>query len=201
MSLCDTVLPHAVPRVSTVQPDELRETTFSQLIMAYCSHCSVTHSCVFTHLFLHLMNTLNFTSHVYVGEIIIWCQTCSRVLGCVFCVLREVCCACGLQSVSGNGLISKDLRKLEVKWQMHLVHSNFRGAGEGIVIFSDFSAETVGQKKWVSSRVEQLSSGKRDKCGLVPQCPKVPPATMLDWKNKYISSKNHCKTNTLFNRG
>lgn len=87
MSLCDTVLPRAVTRVSTGQPDELRETTFSQLILAFCSRCSVTHSCLFTHLFLPLMNTLNFTLHVYVGEIIVWCQTCSRVLGCVFCVL------------------------------------------------------------------------------------------------------------------
>lgn len=89
MSLCDTVLPHAAPCVSTVEPDELRGTTFSQLIMAYCFHCSVTHSCVFTHLFLCLMNTLNFTLHVYVGEIIVWCQTCSRVLECVFCVLAR----------------------------------------------------------------------------------------------------------------
>lgn len=57
-----------------------------------------------------------------------------------------------------------------------------QGAGEGIVIFSNFRVETVRQKKRVSSRVEQLSSVKacRDKCGLVPRCPKVPPATMLD---------------------
>lgn len=44
---------------------------------------------------------------------------------------------------------------------MHLVHSNFRGTGEGIAIFSDFRAEIVRQKKWVNSRVEQLSSGMR----------------------------------------